>query len=187
MHGRERLMYAITPRFAPALQKRNWPQQTVGPGVSAGPDPESRRENVAEIAGPELFPEARSYLDIYDRFGLVRETLDLCALHSFRPHGSGAHGSIRRRSGVCPSSNLYLERLFDIAATDAAGMRFSIATDVGAGRASACCARSACLQGVAIIRSNIWRRCGHFIWPLGAQAGIGSGGSDRQLRARLRS
>jgi guanine deaminase len=37
-------------------------------------------------------------------------------------------------AAFCPSSNLYLgSGLFDIAASDAAGMRFSIATDVGGG------------------------------------------------------
>jgi guanine deaminase len=37
-------------------------------------------------------------------------------------------------AAFCPTSNLYLgSGLFDIAATDAAGMRFSTATDVGGG------------------------------------------------------
>jgi guanine deaminase len=40
----------------------------------------------------------------------------------------------RAAAAFCPSSNLYLgSGLFDLAATDSAGMRFALATDVGAG------------------------------------------------------
>jgi guanine deaminase len=40
----------------------------------------------------------------------------------------------RAGAAFCPSSNLYLgSGLFDIAAADSSGMRFSIATDVGGG------------------------------------------------------
>lgn len=135
-HGRERLMYAITPRFAPASSEeqlaaagrlaREFPQVLIQSHVA---------ENVAEIAwARELFPEARSYLDIYARFGLVRER----AIYAHCIHFDRLDRQCMAQSGAaaafCPSSNLYLgSGLFDIAATDAAGMRFSIATDVGGG------------------------------------------------------
>jgi guanine deaminase len=135
-HGRERLMYAITPRFAPASSEaqlasagrlaREFPQVLIQSHVA---------ENAAEIAwARELYPEARSYLDIYDRFGLVRER----SIYAHCIHFDRTDRERMAQSGAaaafCPSSNLYLgSGLFDIAATDAAGMRFSIATDVGGG------------------------------------------------------
>jgi guanine deaminase len=135
-HGHERLLYAITPRFAPTSS----PEQLTAAGRLAHEFPQVLiqshvAENVAEVAwAQELFPEARSYLDIYDRYGLVRE-------RSIYAHCIHFDSTDRRRmaqagaaAAFCPSSNLYLgSGLFDIAASDAAGMRFSIATDVGGG------------------------------------------------------
>lgn len=135
-HGRERLLYAITPRFAPASSEeqlasagrlaREFPQVLIQSHVA---------ENLAEIEwARRLFPAARSYLDIYDRFGLVRER----AIYAHCIHFDRADRQRMAQTGAaaafCPSSNLYLgSGLFDIAASDAAGMRFSIATDVGGG------------------------------------------------------
>ncbi|MEA3176761.1 MAG: guanine deaminase [Gammaproteobacteria bacterium] len=135
-HGRERLLYAITPRFAPASS----PEQLAAAGLLAREFPEVLiqshvAENVAEVAwAQELFPDARSYLDIYDRYGLVRER----SIYAHCIHFDAADRRRMAQSGAaaafCPSSNLYLgSGLFDIAASDAAGMRFSIATDVGGG------------------------------------------------------
>ena len=135
-HGRERLLYAITPRFAPASSEeqlasagrlaREFPQVLIQSHVA---------ENLAEIEwARRLFPAARSYLDIYDRFGLVRER----SIYAHCIHFDRADRQRMAQTGAaaafCPSSNLYLgSGLFDIAASDAAGMRFSIATDVGGG------------------------------------------------------
>jgi guanine deaminase len=135
-HGRERLLYAITPRFAPSSS----PEQLASAGRLAREFPEVLiqshvAENVAEVAwAQELFPEARSYLDIYDRYGLVRER----AIYAHCIHFDAADRRRMARAGAaaafCPSSNLYLgSGLFDIDASDVAGMRFSIATDVGGG------------------------------------------------------
>jgi guanine deaminase len=135
-HGRERLLYAITPRSALTSSEaqlasagrlaQEFPQVLIQTHVA---------ENLEEIEwARRLFPQARSYLDVYDRFGLVRERAVYAHCIHFdqtdrqRMAQSGAAGSF------CPSSNLYLgSGLFDIGATDAAGMRFSIATDVGGG------------------------------------------------------
>jgi len=135
-HGRERLLYAITPRSALTSSEaqlasagrlaQEFPQVSIQTHVS---------ENLEEIEwARKLFPHARSYLDVYDHFGLVRERAVYAHCIHFdqtdrqRMAQSGAAGAF------CPSSNLYLgSGLFDIAATDSAGMRFSIATDVGGG------------------------------------------------------
>jgi guanine deaminase len=135
-HGRDRLLYAITPRSALTSSEaqlvsagrlaREFPQVSIQTHVS---------ENLDEVEwARQLFPQARSYLDVYDRFGLVRERAIYAHCIHFdqtdrlRMAQSGAAGAF------CPSSNLYLgSGLFDIAASDSAGMRFSIATDVGGG------------------------------------------------------
>jgi guanine deaminase len=135
-HGRERLSYAITPRFAPTSSD----EQLASAGRLAREYPSTYihshlAENRNEIAWVgELFPEARTYLDVYDRFGLVRDRavyahcLHMDADDRLRMAQAGAAATF------CPSSNLFLgSGLFDIAAADAARLRFALGTDVGGG------------------------------------------------------
>jgi guanine deaminase len=135
-HGRDRLSYAITPRFAPASSAAQL--QAAGRLAAEYPDTfihSHLAENLAEVAWvAQLFPDARSYLDVYDRHGLLRERavyahcLHLDAQDRQRMATAGA------AAAFCPTSNLFLGGgLFDIAATDAAGLRFAIATDIGGG------------------------------------------------------
>jgi guanine deaminase len=135
-HGRDRLLYAITPRFAPTSSETQL--RVAGQLAREYPDAfihSHLAENHEEIRWVrELFPASRSYLDVYDRFGLLRERavyahcIYLDAADRRRLAQSGA------AAAFCPTSNLYLgSGLFDIAAADAAGMRFSMATDVGGG------------------------------------------------------
>jgi guanine deaminase len=135
-HGRGRLHYAITPRFAPTSSDAQL--KVAGELARDFPDAfihSHLAENHDEIAWVRsLFPDSRSYLDVYDRHGLLRDRavyahcIHLDADDRRRMAHSGA------AAAFCPTSNLYLgSGLFDIAATDAAGMRFSTATDVGGG------------------------------------------------------
>jgi guanine deaminase len=135
-HGRERLHYAITPRFAATSSVA----QLQGAGRLAAEFPDvyihshlaESRDEVSWIR--RLFPDSRSYLDVYERYGLLRERatyahcIYLDATDRTRLAASGAGAAF------APTSNLYLgSGLFDIAASDAAGMRFALATDVGGG------------------------------------------------------
>ncbi len=135
-HGRERLAYAVTVRFAPT--------STAAQLEMAGRLCEAYRgvymqthvaENRAEVRwARELFPEARSYLDVYARAGLLgpRSVLahgiwlddeDRAALHD-----SGA------QIAHSPSSNLFLgSGLFGWRAAEEAGAAVSLASDVGGG------------------------------------------------------
>jgi guanine deaminase len=135
-HGHERLSYAITPRFAVTSSEAQL--ESAGRLAKRFPDvliQTHLAENLEEVDwAKRLFPRARSYLDIYDGYGLLRNRavyahcihLDQTDRTRFALSGAAA--------AFCPSSNLYLgSGLFDIVATDAAGMRFSMATDVGAG------------------------------------------------------
>ena len=135
-HGRGRLMYAITPRFAPSSSEaqlegaarlaREFPDALIQSHVA---------ENREEVAWAQrLFPRARSYLDVYDGYGLLRER----AVYAHCIHFDQTDRERMARSGAtaafCPSSNLQLgSGLFDIRAADAAGMRFAVATDVAGG------------------------------------------------------
>ncbi len=135
-HGQDRLHYAITPRFAPTSS----PAQLQVAATLAQEFPDAfihshLAENHAEMRWvQELFPAARSYLDVYDGYGLLRERaiyahcIYLDETDRRRMAASGA------AAAFCPTSNLYLgSGLFDLAASDAAGMQFSVATDVGGG------------------------------------------------------
>ena len=92
-------------------------------------------ENVEEVKWVRsLYPACRSYTDVYDHFGLLRERaiyahcLHLDAADRRRMAASGA------AAAFCPTSNLFLgSGLFDLAAADDAGMPFALATDVGGG------------------------------------------------------
>lgn len=135
-HGKDRLHYAITPRFAPSSSA----SQLVNAGRLAAQFPEVYiqshvAENRAEIAWVhELFPGARSYLDVYDRFGLLRDR----AIYAHCIHVDETDRRRMAASGAaaafCPTSNLFLgSGLFDLAAADAVRMRYALASDVGAG------------------------------------------------------
>jgi guanine deaminase len=134
--GRGRLHYAITPRFAPTSSEaqlgvagelaRDFPDAFIHSHLA------ENRDEIAWVRS--LFPDSRSYLDVYDRYGLLRER----AIYAHCIHLDADDRRRMAQSGAaaafCPTSNLYLgSGLFDIAAADAAGMRFSMATDVGGG------------------------------------------------------
>lgn len=134
--GVDRLHAAITPRFAvtssAAQLKVAGEIARAHPGVFIHSHVAEHAEEVAWVR--RLFPEARSYLDVYDREGLLRERaiyahcLHLDEDDRKRMAASGA------AAAFCPTSNLFLgSGLFDIAAADAAGMQFAVATDVGGG------------------------------------------------------
>jgi guanine deaminase len=135
-HGRGRLLYAITPRFAATSSEA----QLTSVGRLARDYPDALiqthlAENLDEVAWVKrLFPQARSYLDVYDGYGLLRER----AIYAHCIHLDQADRVRMARSGAsaafCPTSNLRLgSGLFDLSAADAAGMRFAVATDVGGG------------------------------------------------------
>ncbi|WP_409269416.1 guanine deaminase [Massilia sp. BHUDP2] len=135
-HKRGRQLYAITPRFAPtstdaqlratAELAKSYPDTFIQTHVS-----ENRDE--CKWVG-ELHPQARSYLDVYERFGLMRPRalfghciwLDDEDFARMTATGSAA--------AVCPTSNLFLgSGLFDFEKADSARTQLALGTDVGAG------------------------------------------------------
>ncbi len=135
-HDRGRLSYAVTPRFAPTSSERQL--ELAGklleerPGVYLQSHVAENRNEVAWVA--QLFPWSRSYLDVYDRFGLLRpravyaHCIHLDAADRARMAATGAAMSF------CPTSNLFLgSGLFDHAAAREHGVRVGLGTDVGGG------------------------------------------------------
>ncbi|WP_395704037.1 guanine deaminase [Aquabacterium sp.] len=135
-HGRGRLAYAVTPRFAAtssagqlAMAGRLLAEH---PGVYMQTHVAENPAEVRWIA--ELYPQARSYLDVYAAHGLLNERAVLA-------HGIWLDGSDRallRDSGAqiafCPSSNLFLgSGLFGWREAREVGFNVSLASDVGGG------------------------------------------------------
>ncbi|SDD27318.1 guanine deaminase [Cupriavidus sp. YR651] len=135
-HNKDRLAYAITPRFAPTSTEA----QLAACGELARAHPDAfiqthvaeNRDEVKWVA--ELFPDARSYLDVYDRYSLLRPG-------AFYGHAIYLDPEDRRRlsdSGAavahCPTSNLFLgSGFYDFHQSDAHRLNVTLATDVGGG------------------------------------------------------
>jgi len=137
-HGKGRLLYAITPRWAGS----STPAQLEAAGALWREHPElhvqthiaENRDEVAFIA--KLFPERKDFLDVYDHYGLVgrRAVLghaiwfsesEFCRVHE--REASIAH---------CPTSNLFLgSGLFQLrkAKDKTRPIHVGIGTDIGAG------------------------------------------------------
>ena len=133
-HGRQ--LYAITPRFAITSTREQL--EKAGELVKNNPSVYMQThlsENKAEIAFvKELFPERKSYLDVYDHYGLLG------------PRSVFAHGvhldetDYQRLSetqssiSFCPTSNLFLgSGLFSLEDSKKFNVPVSVATDVGGG------------------------------------------------------
>ncbi len=135
-HGKGRLLYAITPRFAPTstveqLQaaqrlRQEFPDVYVQTHLS---------ENPAEIAWvKQLFPERKNYLDVYHHYGLTGQ-------RSVFAHGihlcddewqclSNTESSV----AFCPTSNLFIgSGLFKLAQAWKHQVKVGMGTDVGGG------------------------------------------------------
>lgn len=137
-HGRGRLLYAVTPRFAASstpeqmdMAGKLWAEH---PGTYLQSHVSENRDEVAWIR--QLYPERRNYLDVYDHYGQLGPRaiyghgvwLSEAELHRCHDTGTAiAH---------CPTSNLFLgSGLFNVAnaSKKERPVRVGLATDLGAG------------------------------------------------------
>lgn len=137
-HGRGRQLYAITPRFAPtstpaqlAAAARLWRQF---PGTYVQTHLAENRDECAWVA--ELFPQARSYLDVYHQAGLTgRRAIFGHAIHVDEPDLCCCHAT-GSALAHCPTSNLFLGsglfRGFEAKRADRP-VHVGLGTDVGGG------------------------------------------------------
>ncbi|MBT8446867.1 MAG: guanine deaminase [Gammaproteobacteria bacterium] len=151
-HGHGRLAYAVTPRFAatssPAQLERAAALLDAYDGLYMQTHVAENRAEVERIA--QLYPEARSYLDVYERAGLLNGRAVLA--HCIYLDDEDRRLMARRGAAAsfCPSSNLFLgSGLFDIPAADAAGMGFALGSDVGGGTSFSMLATQHAAYGIA--------------------------------------
>jgi guanine deaminase len=162
-HGKGRLGYALTPRFAPT----STPAQLEMTGRLYREIPglwlqTHLAENHDEIKWvKELFPAARSYLDVYDRFGLLgKRSIFAHCLHLDEADRARFQESDSAMS-FCPTSNLFIgSGLFDLQAARSLGVRVGLATDVGGGTSYSLLQTLAEAYKVLMLRHqrlNVWR------------------------------
>ncbi|MET1076483.1 MAG: guanine deaminase [Pseudomonas sp.] len=135
-HGKGRLLYAVTPRFAPTSS----PEQLslAGelfrqyPGLYMHTHLSESRQEIDWVKA--LFPERKGYLDVYDHHGLIgpravfAHGVHLCDDECQRLAETGS------AVAFCPTSNLFLgSGLFDLEKLEGHGVRVGLGTDVGAG------------------------------------------------------
>ncbi|MEJ1969934.1 MAG: guanine deaminase [Rhizomicrobium sp.] len=135
-HGKGRLIYAITPRFAATSSAA----QLEGAGRLLAENPgvllhTHLSENHEEIAlVKSLFPDCADYLGVYEKFGLVTDRSVFA--HCLHLSDGEWQRLARAKSAIafCPTSNLFLgSGLFDMARARLHGIPVGLATDVGGG------------------------------------------------------
>ena len=164
-HGVDRLAYVISPRFAPTSSRAQlealgalWAEH---PEVLMQTHLAEQHEEIAWVA--ELFPEARDYTDVYDRFGLLGEG----ALMGHAIHLSPRERDRLKEAGAslihCPTSNTFIgSGLFDMDGLMQAGHRIGLATDTGGGssfsmlRTMAAAYEVAQLRGTPLHPAQLW-------------------------------
>lgn len=135
-HNNGRLLYAITPRFAPTSSpeqlevvqrlRREYPDTYLHTHLS---------ENKDEVAWVKaLFPEHKNYLDVYHHYGMTgRKSVFAHCVHLEDAEWECLHQT-QSSIAFCPTSNLYLgSGLFNLPNAWRKRVRVGMGTDIGAG------------------------------------------------------
>ena len=135
-HGRGRLRYAVTPRFAPT----STPEQLAYAGQLLREFPDvylhtHLSETEDEVAWvKDLFPDCAGYLDVYDQAGLVTERSVFAHGVQLTDEEFARLAAAGSAIAHCPTSNLFLgSGLFNLAKDKDNNIPVGIATDVGGG------------------------------------------------------
>ncbi|MBH2746878.1 guanine deaminase [Serratia marcescens] len=135
-HGKGRLGYAITPRFAPTSTpallaqvqrlREEFPDVWLQTHLS---------ENPQEVAWVKsLFPQNQSYLDVYHRYGMTGGKSVFAHCLHLEEQEWDCLCETRSAIAFCPTSNLFLgSGLFDLQQAWRKRVKLGIGTDVGAG------------------------------------------------------
>ncbi len=156
-HGVDRISYAITPRFSPT----STPDQLEALGSLWAEHPDclmqthlsEQTDEIAWVA--ELFPDARDYLDTYEKYGLLGEK----GLYGHAIHLEDREKDRLREVGAglihCPTSNTFIgSGLFDMGGLMAAGQRVGLASDTGGGSSFSMLRTMASAYEVGQLRHN---------------------------------
>lgn len=135
-HGVDRLLYAVTPRFAPTSS----PEQLEACSKLMAEYPDvymqtHSSENLDECAWvAELFPEAKDYVGVYEDAGLLRKKSVLA--HGIHLNEREMNCIAKHDAAIshCPTSNLFIgSGLFNLRAVREHGITVGMGTDVGGG------------------------------------------------------
>jgi guanine deaminase len=135
-HGKGRLAYAVTPRFAPTSTPQQLDMAGALLAAHAGTYMQTHvAENRDEVRWvSELFPRARSYLDVYRGHGLLNQRAVLAHGVWLDDDDRALLADTGAQIAHSPSSNLFLgSGLLDWRALHEAGAAVTLASDVGGG------------------------------------------------------
>lgn len=135
-HGRDRLLYAVTPRFVITSSKEQLRMAArlldEHPGVRMQTHIAENQAEIRLVA--QMFPDSRDYLGVYEDFGLLRPGALFGHCIHFDPSAWARFAAAGAVAVHCPTSNLFLgSGLFNIDAARAVAARVALATDVGGG------------------------------------------------------
>ncbi|UFH48294.1 guanine deaminase [Pseudomonas sp. KNUC1026] len=135
-HGRGRLHYAVTPRFAPTSSAEQL--EAAGrllreyPSVYLHTHLSENRQEIDWVR--QLFPERAGYLDVYAHHGLLGPRSVLAHGVHLDGHECAQLAAAGAAVAFCPTSNLFLgSGLFNLPQAERHQLKVGLGTDVGAG------------------------------------------------------
>jgi guanine deaminase len=135
-HGKGRLGYAVTPRFA--LTSTTGQLEMAGklltenPGVHLHTHLSENHEELAAVR--RAFPDCGDYFAVYEKFGLATPHSVFAHCIHLSEHEWARFAAAGSNVAFCPTSNLFLgSGLFNLATAQKAGVNVGLATDVGGG------------------------------------------------------
>jgi guanine deaminase len=136
-HGRDggRLGYAVTPRFAVSCSEELLRESAAlarDLGCWWQTHVAEDRQEIAEVA--RLFPDARDYVDVYDRAGGLGPRSILAHAIHLSPHEEARLAESGTRIAHCPTSNLFIGAgIMPLASRLAVGIGVGVGSDVSGG------------------------------------------------------
>ncbi len=135
-HGKGRLSYAVSPRFAVTSTEEQLKKTAdlldMRPDLYLHTHLSENRREVSLIS--ELFPWSKDYLNVYENYNLVRERSTFA--HCIYLHERNYENLAANKAAIsfCPTSNLFIgSGLFDLNKPIKHNVRLSIGTDIGGG------------------------------------------------------
>ncbi len=135
-HGKDRLLYAVTPRFAITSTEKQLEKSadllTTAPNLYLHTHLSENKNEIAFVA--ELYPWSQDYLDVYNKFGLVTNRSTYA--HSIHLSDQNFEQMAEKSASIsfCPTSNLFIgSGLFNLQKPVDTGVKVGIGTDIGGG------------------------------------------------------
>lgn len=135
-HNTDRLLYAVTPRFAPtcSTEQLNKAGELLKefPGVYMHTHLSENKNEIAWVS--ELFPDSDGYLDVYDKSSLLgRRSVFAHGVH-LHDHECQRLSDTNSAIAFCPTSNLFLgSGCFNLKQAEEFDFNVGLGTDIGAG------------------------------------------------------